>query len=121
MKFTGSVALVAVLLMFCAGELCAQSSSSATQTVTFGVRIVAVQPMTAGQALESFRTFTASPFKVTVGSDAKAEEAAALTLPTAPKALASSKSTLFDGRDLGLAFKSATRQGQKKSVVTITE
>jgi hypothetical protein len=121
MKLTVTIALVVVLLVFCAGESCAQTSSSATQTVTFGVRIVGAEPLSASQSVALSDSYIESPFKVTVGTDLKGGEIVALGLPAVRKKHTTSRNLLFDGRNVALAIKTYPPQTSARSVLTITE
>ena len=78
MKTLNAMPVVLILLAVCVGECVAQSTSSASQTITFGVHRTVVPSLAANfsrvSSVDESPALNPTPLKVTVGSDARSEE-----------------------------------------------
>jgi hypothetical protein len=123
MKKLSTILLVAFLIALCVGECVAQSTSSASQTITFGVRRIVAPALAANfsqarQESES-STLNLSQQKVTVGSDIRSEELfVGARLSFAKKTR--QQETINSGVG-ATESQSWLRSASPKSVITVTE
>jgi hypothetical protein len=120
MKLMKSILIIALLLAAVVIESLAQSSSSATQTVTFGVRrsapivVASTQPsMIAVQGSVVERT---SPLKITVGSESRSLLAFTSSYASADEPMKGYKASIVAPKSTTLRAPASTQ-----SVVTLTE
>ena len=117
MKTLSTILVAFVLFAICVGECVAQSKSSATQTVTFGVRRIAA-PLLAGnfsqvKPVVEPEPLSEAPLKVTFGSGVGSDE---YTLASRTP-VAKEMSQLIAARQ----SLSSLRSTSPKSVITVTE
>jgi hypothetical protein len=86
MKWTRNILLLLAILAFSAAELFAQTASSATQVVTFGVRRAALQVPSASNVANMVNR---SPLKVTAGSQSRFQDPVELKTTTADQTFSS--------------------------------
>jgi hypothetical protein len=94
MKSARNILILLVLCAFCVVELSAQTKSSAAQTVTFGVRRIAVLGLSASNIVG---TTSQSTMKVTVGSGSQVQEAVELKGSTVGLVISSEPSATIAG------------------------
>jgi hypothetical protein len=114
-----------ILLAICAGNCVAQSQSSVSQTVTFGVQRTAV-PLFAANFSQinsdgESTTPNPAPLKLTVGSDVRSEEFAIGTRTSAVRKMRHQKIIGSDEFVTASDAPNPFRFTPPKSVITVTE
>ncbi len=94
MKWTRNILCLLVFCAFSAVELSAQTTSSAAQVVTFGVRRIALQAPTASYVAN---TMNQNPVKVTAGSQSRFQAAVELRTTTSEQTLLSEEPAMNAG------------------------
>jgi hypothetical protein len=125
MKILGKIVLMLMLLALCLGGLSAQTTCSASQTVTFGVLRVASQSVAAnlseGVPDAEAAVSSSMPLKVTVGSDASAEEFRSIARTAVVKKIRNQQKNFSRPFTTASETQDLLRVNPAKSVITVTE
>jgi hypothetical protein len=125
MKILGKIVLILMLLALCLGGLSAQTTCSASQTVTFGVLRVASQSIAAsfseGVPDAEAAVSSSMPLKVTVGSDASAEEFKSIARNAVVKRFRNQQKNICRQFITASETQDLLRINPAKSVITVTE
>lgn len=125
MKNLSTILMGLILLALCAGVCVAQSQSSASQTVTFGVQRSALPSLAAN--VSQFNTdgesttLNPAPLKLTVGSDARSEEFVVSTGASGVKKLRHRETINADRFVEASEARHPFRSTPPKSVITVTQ
>jgi hypothetical protein len=123
MKTLSTILLAFLLIALCVGECIAQSTSSATQTITFGVRRITAPSVAANFSLvrsdNESPAMNPMPQKVTIGSDVLSEDLFVVSRVSSAKKVRQEQLT---GSSVAMAeSQSPLRSAPPKSVITVTE
>ena len=94
MKWTRNILSLLVISALCVGEISAQTTSSAAQVVTFGVRRIVLQAPAASYVAN---TMNQNPVKVTAGSQSQFQAAVDFRTTTADQAFSSEQLAMIAG------------------------
>ena len=120
MKLIRFLLSLSVLVVCIAADICAQTSSSASQTVTFGVHRSA--PVVVASAQSSLVSVTetgferTNPLKITIGSESRSHVVSEIGTVVSQRSFAEYKSSLPAVKSFSIES-----SGAKKPVVTLTE
>ncbi|MGA3246375.1 MAG: hypothetical protein ABSE41_17280 [Bacteroidota bacterium] len=120
MKLIRFLLSLSVLVGCVAADICAQTSSSASQTVTFGVHrstpVVVASAQTSTISVSEMGFERTSPLKITVGSDVRSHVLSEISNVPSQRSFAEYKSSLSAVKSFSIKSSSA-----EKPVVTLTE
>jgi len=112
--------VLCALVVLATLEVCAQTTSSASQTVTFGVRraapVVLASAQTTAISVRDINTARTTPLKVTVGSESFSDVVPVTLIAASDRAFARAKAASASAQSFVVEPKAV-----EKTVVTLTE